>query len=62
MENPIASQVHYNEYLRQTAWLNEENWKFERPEKRHRAREATAKALIHLAALLAADRRETHTA
>ncbi len=62
MENPMAAQVHYSEYQRQTVWLNEENWKFEAPARRYRVRAAVAHALVALASLLAPTKQEARTA
>jgi hypothetical protein len=63
MENPVAMQVQYDEMQRQTAWINDENWKFEKPERRYRVRKALAQALITLAnALAPAKTRETRPA
>lgn len=53
MENPMAAQVHYDEYRRQAAWVNTNDWQFEHAEKRYRVRTAMAKALISLAHMLA---------
>lgn len=58
----MAIEVRYQDHRRQAAWLNAENWKFERPEKRRPVRAAVAKALILLATLLDPVRREAHTA
>lgn len=61
MEHPVASQAHYAEHQRQMAWINTENWQFERPEKRYRVRHSVARALIQLAMLLTPVRREART-
>jgi hypothetical protein len=53
MQNPMATQVHYDEHQRQLAWVNEENWQFEQPVKGHPVRQAVAQALIALANALA---------
>jgi hypothetical protein len=53
MQNPMAAQVHYSEYQRQAAWINELDWQFEKGEKRHGVRKAIAQVLIALAARLA---------
>jgi hypothetical protein len=52
MQNPMAFEVHYSEYQRQAAWINENDWQFENAEERHPVRRAVAKALIALAARL----------
>ncbi len=49
MENPMAAQVHYSEYQRQAAWINANDWQFEKATKRQRVRATVAKALIALA-------------
>lgn len=62
MDNLMAVEVRYQDHQRQAMWINEESWKFERPEKRYRVRQAMAKVLIHLATLLTPARQETYTA
>ncbi len=62
MQNPVAFDVHYSEYQRQTAWINSEDWKIERTAKQYRVRTAIAQALIHLATLLAPASQETRAA
>jgi hypothetical protein len=63
MQNPVATQAHYDEHQRQMVWVNEENWQFEKPVKRKPVRQAVSKALIALAtALTPATERETQTA
>lgn len=53
MENPMAAQVQYGEYQRQTTWLNEEGWRFYPPTTRTPVRETVARTLVTLAARLA---------
>jgi hypothetical protein len=53
MQNPVALEVQYGEYRRQAAWINENDWQFERPATRYPVRQAVAKALIGLATMLA---------
>jgi hypothetical protein len=53
MHDLIALEVQYCAHQRRVAWLNEENWKFERCVRRHRVRYAIARALIGLANVLA---------
>jgi hypothetical protein len=63
MLDPTATQVDYDEYRTQVAWVNEHDWQFEKPVKRHPVRQAVAKALIALAhALTPETERETQTA
>jgi hypothetical protein len=63
MLNPTTTQVHYDEHQRQMAWVNEHDWQFEKPVKRHPVRQAVAKALIALAhTLTPATRQERQTA
>jgi hypothetical protein len=63
MEHPMAAQVQYDEYRRQAAWINDNDWQFEKAEKRYRVRTAMAKALIGLANLLTpTEKQETLTA
>jgi hypothetical protein len=52
MVNPMAAQVHYDEHRSEMAWVNEHDWQFERPVKRHPVRQAVAKALLALATAL----------
>jgi hypothetical protein len=60
MQNPTAAHVHYSEYQSNGAWVNDNDWQFERPAKRHPVRLAIAKVLIALAtALSPATKRET---
>ncbi len=53
MQNPVAFEVQYGEYRRQTAWINANDWQFAKPERRYRVRQAIAQALIALANALA---------
>ncbi|MGI8687440.1 MAG: hypothetical protein ACR2M3_02580 [Thermomicrobiales bacterium] len=62
MENPMAFPQHYADHQRQVAWINDNDWQFERPKKQYPVRIAIAKALIHLATLLAPTRQETRAA
>jgi hypothetical protein len=63
MQNPVAFEVLNREYQRQAAWINENDWLFERPSTRHPVRQAVAKALVTLAnALAPAKRQETQPA
>lgn len=52
MQNPMAPQVHFDDYQTQVAWVNEHDWQFGRPTKRYPVRQAIAKALISLANVL----------
>lgn len=52
MQNPVAFEAHYSEYQRQAAWINENDWQFEKPAKRRPVRAAVAAALVRLAARL----------
>jgi hypothetical protein len=49
MQNPVAFEAEYREHVRQMAWVNENDWQFEKSVARHPVREAVAKALIALA-------------
>lgn len=49
MENPMATQVHYGEYQRQAAWINGNDWQFDKRTTRHPVRATVAKVLIALA-------------
>ena len=62
MENPVAFDVHYTEFQRQTAWINANDWQLEKRTKQYRVRAALAKALISLANMLAPTKQETRTA
>jgi hypothetical protein len=53
MQNPVAFEVQYGEYQRRAAWINENDWQFEKPEQRYCVRKAIAQALIALANALA---------
>ncbi len=44
---------HYADHWRQIAWINDNDWQFERPVKRYQVRKAVAKTLIALAARVA---------
>jgi hypothetical protein len=52
MQNVIAHEVHYTDYRRQMAWINENDWQIERRATRYPVRQAVAKALIALATKL----------
>jgi hypothetical protein len=58
MENPMAAQVHFSEYQRRAAWVNANDWQFERVDKRYRVRTAVAMALVTLANLLTPTRKQ----
>jgi surface antigen len=63
MQNPMAFEVQYGEYQRQAAWINANDWQYEKPEQRYRVRKAIAQALITLANLLTpTEKQETRTA
>ncbi len=62
MENPMAAQVHFTEHQRQAAWINANDWQFERPAQRHPVRAAVAKALIALANAVTPTQREAGAA
>jgi hypothetical protein len=63
MLNPMATQIHYDEHHRQVTWVNEHDWQFAQPVKRHPVRRAVAKALIALAnALTPATQQERQAA
>lgn len=63
MQNPAAFEIQYGEYQRQAAWINANDWQFEKPERRYRVRQAIARALIALAnALAPTESRETQPA
>jgi hypothetical protein len=49
MQHPESFDIDYREHQRQVAWINEHDWQFERPVKRHPVRQAMAKVLIALA-------------
>ena len=62
MQNPVAMQTAYSEHQSQMAWVNENDWQFERPAKKHPVRQALATALIALANMLTpATKRESQT-
>jgi hypothetical protein len=59
MQHPMTFDVEYREHVRQMAWVNVNDWQFEKPAKRHPVRRATAKVLVALAdALAPATKRE----
>jgi hypothetical protein len=63
MQNPTAAQAHYSEYRSNMAWVNAQDWQFERPARKHPVRQSMAKALLTLAgALTPATERETQAA
>jgi hypothetical protein len=53
MQHPMTTQVHYDEYRSHVAWVNENDWQFERAVKRYPVRQTIAKALITLATRIA---------
>lgn len=56
--NEIDAWAHYTEHQRRTAWINEQDWKMERPVRRS-PRVAMAKALLALARRIAPAHPET---
>jgi hypothetical protein len=63
MQNPTTAQVHYHEYQSNVAWVNANDWQFERAAKRYPVRQAMAKALVALAhALIPVAQGETQSA
>lgn len=50
--NEIDAWAHYTEHQRRTAWINEQDWKIERPARRS-LRVVMAKALLALARQIA---------
>jgi hypothetical protein len=52
MQNVPALEVHYTDYRRQMAWINENDWQIEQRAKRYPVRQAVAKVLIALATRL----------
>jgi hypothetical protein len=53
MENPMTFQQHYADHQRQSAWINANDWQFEKAEKRHPMRAACVRRLIGLARIAA---------
>ncbi len=53
MYNTIDFQVRYDDHQRQMAWVNENDWQFERPKRRGQIRQTVAHMLITLTARLA---------
>jgi surfactin synthase thioesterase subunit len=63
MQNPMAFDVEYREHIRQTAWVNANDWQIELPGRQHRMRRAVATALLALAdALTPSAQRDPRTA
>jgi hypothetical protein len=63
MENPMAAQAHYSEHMRQAAWINDNDWQFEKPAQRHPVRATVAKVLLALAnAMTPPTQRDAHAA
>jgi hypothetical protein len=62
MYNAMDFQVRYEDHQRQVAWVNDNDWQFERPERRGRVRQAVARALVTLAARLTPAMEQTRTA
>jgi hypothetical protein len=52
MHNATDFQVQYDDYRRQMAWVNDNDWQFERPQRRRQVRKTVARALITLAVRL----------
>ncbi len=61
MENPMTFQQHYADHQRQSAWINANDWQFERTEKRYPVRATVAKALVALAARVAPTAGQSNT-
>lgn len=55
-------QVQYDDHRRQMAWVNDNDWQFERPQRRRQIRETVARALITLAARLTPATEQPRTA
>jgi hypothetical protein len=53
MENPMTFQQHYADHRRQSAWINANDWQFEKAEKRRPVRTACVRWLIGLARIAA---------
>lgn len=62
MQNPMATQVHYREHQSQVAWVNENDWQFERPAKRYRVRKAITRMCVTFAGLFALTKRQPQSA
>jgi hypothetical protein len=53
MQNPVAFGIDYREHLRQTAWINENDWQFVPPPRKHPVRRIVVGALHALARIAA---------
>jgi len=62
MENPMTFQQHYADHQRQSAWINANDWQFEKAEKRHPMRAACVRWLIGLAKSAAPPQSAQHPA
>ena len=62
MYETINSQVSYDDHRRQMAWVNGNDWQFERPQRRRQIRQTVARVLITLAARLAPAMEQPRTA
>lgn len=53
MQNPVAFDIEYREHVRQTAWINANDWLFAPPTRKHPVRRVVAEALLVLARIAA---------
>lgn len=62
MQNPVAFDIEYREHVRQMAWINDNDWQFATPAKRHPVRRIVAGALLILARIAAPAQHPTRPA